>query len=216
MAADDHGPKGNGIYSASGASDDGADLTEIAAYAAEVGNRRVGTTAQRQAALTEENGVWEGLIWGDTTDGNEYRFTGGSWGLLLPQVRSRVTQKGQKNAGLGTGDPAYNFEAASFTIPNGRAAIVRVFSWLLIGKQSGTGAAAGRYRLVFAGAEREEDIGFNTQSAPINTPVTLTDEFAFAVVGTGQPMSANWRISMNSSSSPITIWDYRHNFVVEY
>ncbi|GGL77022.1 hypothetical protein GCM10009706_14340 [Curtobacterium citreum] len=88
MAADDYGPKGNGIYSASGASDDGADLTEIAAFAGQVGNRRVGTTAQRNAALTEligpgSPGVWEGLEWRDTTDGNVYVLSSGAWVYLF-------------------------------------------------------------------------------------------------------------------------------------
>ncbi len=94
MAADDPRPQGQRHLLGVRRVRRRRDLTEIAAYAAEVGNRRVGTTAQRNAAVTEENGTWEGLIWGDTTDGNEYRFTSGSWVILFPPRCARPRTRG--------------------------------------------------------------------------------------------------------------------------
>lgn len=76
MAADDHGPKGEPIYSASGASDDAADLTEVAAYAAEVGNRKVATSAVR-AALSGDD-VWPGLLFYETDTGLTWIYVAGT------------------------------------------------------------------------------------------------------------------------------------------
>jgi hypothetical protein len=78
MSRDTSGPKNEPQYAGTGAPADAADLSEIATYAALVGNRKTGTTAQRNAA-TGTSAAWEGLLWGDTTDGYEYRYTSGAW-----------------------------------------------------------------------------------------------------------------------------------------
>jgi len=64
-------------FLATGAPDTAMDLNTVANYAGTVGNRQVGTTAQRNAA--SGNAVWEGLLWGDTSDGIEYKRRNGSW-----------------------------------------------------------------------------------------------------------------------------------------
>lgn len=81
MAADSHGDKNEPQYAGSGIPQDAADLTEVAAYAAKVGNRRVGTTDQRNAAIGTSD-VWEGLEWYDTTDDNTYLWSGPTSGWV--------------------------------------------------------------------------------------------------------------------------------------
>jgi hypothetical protein len=58
-----------------------ADLQAAVAYAAKVGNRREGTTAERNAASGSD--LWEGLEWADTTDGRTYKLIDGGWVLLF-------------------------------------------------------------------------------------------------------------------------------------
>jgi hypothetical protein len=78
MAADSHGDKNEPQYAGSGVPQDAADLTEVAAYAAKVGNRKVGTVDLRNAAIGTAE-AWEGLEWYDLTDGNIYLYVGGGW-----------------------------------------------------------------------------------------------------------------------------------------
>ena len=72
------GPKGQPRFPATDAPDLGVDEEIVADYAAKVGNRRVGTTAERDLAASSGD-VWEGLLWGDTTTGLEYKRVGGAW-----------------------------------------------------------------------------------------------------------------------------------------
>ncbi|QKS21001.1 hypothetical protein HUN58_14690 [Curtobacterium sp. Csp1] len=204
MAADDHGPKGNGIYSAAGGSDDGADLTEIAAYAATVGNRKVGSTAQRNAAVTEENGTWEGLIWGDTTDGNEYRFTSGSWAVLFPQVRdTKYASRGI--VGLGPNETTV-LASTTVTIPNGRTATLRCSGVTSMGKNASDGAFAGSLTLTVGGAAQPGPVAFHSQQAAAYIPFTPGAAWNVPVVGTGQPLTVALQIRANSTSAPGAIY----------
>lgn len=54
-----------------------ADLQAAVDYAALVGNHKVGTTSQRDAASGSE--AWDGLFWSDTTDGKTYKRVSGGW-----------------------------------------------------------------------------------------------------------------------------------------
>lgn len=97
-------------YAGTGAPADAADLTEVAAYAALVGNRKVGTTAQR-TATTGTAEAWDGLLWGDTTDGFEYKYKSGAWvggitafsfaGLYVDKGGVYETVKAVVQAGFG-------------------------------------------------------------------------------------------------------------------
>jgi hypothetical protein len=60
------------------APDVAVNANEVADYAAEFGNHKVGTAAERNAATSW---AWDGLTWGDTTDGCNYRYavSGGAW-----------------------------------------------------------------------------------------------------------------------------------------
>ena len=71
------GPKGQPRFPANEAPDLGVDEELLADYSALVGNRKVGTTAQRLAATGVD--VWDGLLWGDTTDRADYKYTSGGW-----------------------------------------------------------------------------------------------------------------------------------------
>ena len=78
MASESTGAKGQPYFAASGAPQIDVDPGIVADYAALVGNRKIGTTAQRLALTGVE--VWPDLHFGDTTNGNEYRRTStGSW-----------------------------------------------------------------------------------------------------------------------------------------
>ncbi|WP_152970154.1 hypothetical protein [Frigoribacterium sp. RIT-PI-h] len=80
MAADGtSGSKNQPQFLDGGAPDLATDSNLVSDYAAKVGNRRVGTTAERNAATGKD--VWEGLEWHDTTTNKVYSRIGGSWTL---------------------------------------------------------------------------------------------------------------------------------------
>jgi hypothetical protein len=77
MTATSWGPKNEPEFADGDAPDVALNPKQAAAYAGKVGNRRVGTTAERNAAAGKD--LWVGLAWGDTTDGNDYKYTSGGW-----------------------------------------------------------------------------------------------------------------------------------------
>lgn len=94
MAADDTpGPRKNPRFLGSGAPATAADLNIVSDHAALVGNRKVGTTAERTAA-TVAGEVWEGLRWKDTDLDLELEYDGAGWiapPLPLCTVRRNAT-----------------------------------------------------------------------------------------------------------------------------
>jgi hypothetical protein len=89
MAADSYGPKNQPQYSGAGAPDEGADLTQVAAYAARVGNHVIGTRAQRQALVG--NDLWAGLSFYETDTDLLFRYRGGSIGWQGPALHTGGT-----------------------------------------------------------------------------------------------------------------------------
>jgi hypothetical protein len=85
MARDSSGTKNQPQYATTGAPADAADMSEIANYAAAIGNRVTGTSAQRTGNLlpfgagTLAYTPWEGLEWDETDTGMVYRYTSGAW-----------------------------------------------------------------------------------------------------------------------------------------
>jgi len=79
MTATSWGPKNEPEFADGDAPDVALNPKQAAAYAGKVGNRRTGTDAERDAATGKD--VWEGLAWGSTTDGSEYKRVGGAWEL---------------------------------------------------------------------------------------------------------------------------------------
>lgn len=77
MARDSSGTHNQPHYAGTGAPADAADMTEIADYAATVGNSKTGTTTAMNALAGAD--VWEGLIFGNTTDGFVYKYTSGAF-----------------------------------------------------------------------------------------------------------------------------------------
>jgi hypothetical protein len=122
MASDSKGPKNEPEFAGGGAPQDAADLTEVAKYAALLGNHREGTTAQRQNLATNER--WEGLLWSDTDTGLLLFYTGTAWVTLGAPGATR-SAKGQffQNA-VGGGMTAWSRTYAAK--PHARRIVVRV------------------------------------------------------------------------------------------
>lgn len=77
MALDSYGAQNQPLFSETGAPQIGTDLSLISNYAAEVGNRKVGTTAQRNALTGADR--WTGLAFWDTTLNYEFIWDGSAW-----------------------------------------------------------------------------------------------------------------------------------------
>lgn len=77
MAQDYYGDKNQPQYSEAGAPQLATDLSQVSNYAATVGNRKIGTTAQR-TALTG-NDRWLGMAFWDTTLNFEFYWDGAAW-----------------------------------------------------------------------------------------------------------------------------------------
>lgn len=92
MARDSSGPKNEPNYSGLGAPADAADLTEVATYAARMGNRRTDTSTNRAAATGAD--LWEGLEWQETDTGNTLMYLSGSWVLIRSSAAILVTTFG--------------------------------------------------------------------------------------------------------------------------
>lgn len=103
MTASSYGTKNEPKFADADAPDLAVNPTQVAAYAAKVGNRRTGTTAERNAATGLD--VWEGLLWGDTTDGVEYRRTAGAWKAWYSDWR--VYSAALTGLNVGTGGTNY-------------------------------------------------------------------------------------------------------------
>lgn len=96
MARDTSGPKNEPRYDPNGVPADAADLTEVAAYAALVGNLKVLTSAQRVALTGPDR--WVGLYVEETDTGLLWKYTAGGWVMVLPssgdQTVTPVVQAG--------------------------------------------------------------------------------------------------------------------------
>ena len=115
LSSESSGPKNQPYFAANGAPEIDVDPGLVADYAAKVGNRRVGTTAERNAAAGKD--LWESLIWGDTSDGNEYKRTGSAWirqsaPVAMAAGRSQIVTP----AGSGS-SVTVNLPAGSFSVP---------------------------------------------------------------------------------------------------
>lgn len=102
MAVDGgYGPKGYPKFDPNGAPEDWVDLGAVGAYAALVGNRRVGTAAERSllsASTTAADQAWLGLEFHETDTGLTYRCTGTApiaWvNVTEPNVNSSFAMSG--------------------------------------------------------------------------------------------------------------------------
>lgn len=123
MAADDTpGPKKQPRFKGTGAPATAADLVIVSDFAALVGNRKVGTTTERNTA-TSNGEVWEGLRWKDTTLGVEFEYISGGW------VRIAWASGNVVCPGTGSGaSPVYWSDLIDVTFPTNRfSAAPRVF-----------------------------------------------------------------------------------------
>lgn len=103
MAADSRGERNRPIFAGTGASADAEDLTLLGQRIADLGTRRVGTTDQRNSLDAAER--FEGLMFSDTTDGNEYRYTSSGWALFSmskPATKGGVLYAASANPNTGS------------------------------------------------------------------------------------------------------------------
>ena len=127
MAVSTYGNKGKPEFSDLDAPDVAVNPTAVGTYAAKVGNRRVGTTAEREIAASSGD-VWDGLLWGDTTDGSEYRYVVGSgWRRIWSPGSTPYA------TAAGVGSVTFSGQTTNFTItiPAGKftvAPIVNILS----------------------------------------------------------------------------------------
>jgi len=99
-ASDFDATTGHPIFADGDAPDVAQNPTEVAEFAASVGTRPMGTTAERTAYAYARTG----LRWRDTTDGCEYEYRSGGWVLInRPPTSYTVTMTGIT---LGTGGTA--------------------------------------------------------------------------------------------------------------
>ena len=120
MTASSYGPRNAPQFADGDAPDVAVNPTQVAAYAAKVGNRRVGTTAERTAATGLD--VWEGLEWEDTTDGCTYKYIAAAWHLYSRLVTSYTPTL--TNCTLGTGGTMIGDYSISGGVVNGWVEIV--------------------------------------------------------------------------------------------
>lgn len=121
MAAETYGDKGQPHFDANGSTAIDVDPTQVADYAALVGNYIIGTAAQRTANVVpgpSGKAVWDGLFWLDTTDGFLYKRVSGSWAVwMTPWTDFIATTLGMT---IGTsGQLLY----AKFKVTNGEAQV---------------------------------------------------------------------------------------------
>ncbi|WIA99753.1 hypothetical protein [Curtobacterium sp. MCBA15_012] len=119
MAQDSWGPKHQPQYSGNGVPADAADLSQIANFAALVGNRKVGTSADRAALGADEK--WPGLEFYDTDTLASWLYVadagGGSAGWINPSMR--FAQFSTLAAGVPDGGP---FQQGTITKVSGKTA----------------------------------------------------------------------------------------------
>jgi len=169
MARDSTGPKGEPQYSGSGVPQDAADLTEVAAYAAEYGNYRADTSAVRNAATGTD--VWPGLIFYETDTGVTYRYGATGWEFattIAPRLRMQrplagISATTWMSVSMATsaqeGGGGFTGGAGSFGVPvTGRYAVSM--------KCTVPTTAAGNRRM----------LGISTQAA-VGTPIAQSPGF---------------------------------------
>jgi len=119
------GTRGQPTFPANEGPELGVDENTVSDFAAAVGTRRVGTTAERNALIAPE--LFVGLLWGDNTLGYDLRYTSTGWKRVGPRgfafaastgVDGRITlthgygstptwaQVSAMNPGAGTDEPA--------------------------------------------------------------------------------------------------------------
>jgi len=99
VAADDYDETtGAPVYLGTGAPESGGDLTEVAAFAALVGTRLIGTTAERTAF----DYAREGIAWWDTDDDTLYVHNGSGWDPVFHDWKSYTPTPTNLAPGNGT------------------------------------------------------------------------------------------------------------------
>lgn len=178
-------------YAETGVPADAADLTEVAAFAAKVGNMRVGTTDERNNATGAD--VWPGLLWYDTTLKQYFSYDSGWTMILSPDLSANISAFSTGWTGLTSGHTprlrrhgnhvnAYgaiqfgtnaNYNSM-FTVPAGFAPATTASQFIgtaIVSVGSGNGEAVAL--LLTNGLVSTAGAGYSTASLPANAVVTL-------------------------------------------
>jgi len=102
MAVDSYGTKNEPRFTDTGGPDLAVDSNALSDHIVKMGNRRVGTSAERDAASANPKEVWEGLEWEDTTTKKVYRRIAGSW------VQTKLFYTGPRGTTAGAITPPDN------------------------------------------------------------------------------------------------------------
>jgi hypothetical protein len=145
MAASSNDPTtGSPIFLDSDAPDPAVNPTQVAEYAASVGTRLIGSTAERTAYTYAR----EGLRWYDTTLDREYIHTGSGWVVaFIPSEDTSVTFVG-----------IYSSSGASpvrVHVENGRAFMEGIATSTSAGFSTGTNYDLGSIPEAYAPAENQ-------------------------------------------------------------
>jgi hypothetical protein len=141
MAHDSLGAKNQPQYATTGAPASAADMSEVANYAANIGNRRADTDAVR-LGLTGSD-LWNGLEFEATDTGKTWKYAGG-WVLIfqLPTAWTNFTlTSGWTATGGAWATPAYRtnqlgeVEIRGQMIPRSGYSTAEVFATLPVGSR---------------------------------------------------------------------------------
>lgn len=137
MANQSSGTKNQPLFTEAGAPELATDANLISNYAAKVGNRRCGTTTERNAATGSD--LWEGLEWYDTTLNQQFIYDGSGWSTsqnIYAQaagVESMPFSSGENNHTITVTWPTGRFSqppvvvATLYSAPNGSQKMIPRF-----------------------------------------------------------------------------------------
>jgi hypothetical protein len=189
-------------YAANGVPADAADLTQVADFAAEVGNRKVGTNADR-GALTGDT-LWPGLAFGETDTGREFISPDGTtWTPVSPGLVIVVPG----SVAGGTLSPAGKVtftNAASVTV--GAAFLTAYDNYVIhLDVTSSSAAHAVQLRLTAAGVATTTHYYAEVIYANVNSVAGVEqDNLAYWTInaGTGLAHKTRFEVSQPALSAP--------------
>ncbi len=131
MASNSNGPRNQPVYDENGTPANGADMTQVAQFASDVGTRRADTSSERNALAGAD--LFDGLAFYETDTGALYVYNGG-WSRVSSPLTSWAPRIGaDTNPNLGTSGTATGF----FSLNGKECTVWETFVF------NGTGASSG-------------------------------------------------------------------------
>lgn len=190
MARDTSGPKNEPRYAATGIPADAADLTELGAYAALVGNRKVLTNTQRVALAGADR--WVGLEVYETDTDVSYRYTAGGW-KRIPEVRAF------SSVIAGTLLSTAATDVPGLTITNAPVGIPSILELSVSAMNGGSGSSRWIWIRVFDGATGLDTERQYALPLVVNTGNGYTINYAIPYTPTSANVKMQVRVDQNIS-----------------